>query len=406
MSKDILKLVIVGHVDHGRLLFDTNSLPPDRIKDIKKSSKELGKKTEFAFLMDHFQEEREQGITIDTSQTFFKTLKREYVIIDAPGHVEFVKNMITGASQAEAAILIIDLAEGIKEQTKRHAYLLSFLGLKQIIVVFNKMDLVGYKKDIFDKTKQETENLFNRLGVKGSYFIPISASNGDNIAKKSKNISWYSGPTVLESLDLLKKKVDLKNRFLIMTIQGIHKINKKRILMGKVEKGELISGQEIKILPEGKITKIKSIESLNGKIRKVIAGDSAGITIEDPLVIERGNIICEPSEKLVVTDRFKANIFWMSREAVRKNESIIFRCSTQETIAEIEKIEKKLNSSSFEIIKQDLDNLQELEVGEVIIKTKNPVILKNFSEIEELGRFVLVKGGNICAGGIVTKEKI
>ena len=187
--KENLKFVIVGHVDHGkstligRLLFDTKSLPPDKIEEMQKTSKELGRETEFAYLVDHLREEREQSITIDTTQIFFKTDKREYVIIDAPGHVEFVKNMVTGASQAEAAILIVDTAEGVQEQTRRHAYILSLLGISQIIVALNKIDLVEFSENRFREVKDESEKFLASINLKSDYYIPISALKGDNVVQ-------------------------------------------------------------------------------------------------------------------------------------------------------------------------------------------------------------------------------
>jgi small GTP-binding protein len=197
MEKESLKFVIVGHVDHGkstligRLLFDTNSLQEGKMEEIRRISKDLGKKMEFSFLLDHLREEREQGITIDTAQTFFRTDKKEYTIIDAPGHVEFLRNMITGSSQAEAAILIVDVVEGIMEQTKRHANILSLLGVEKVIVAFNKMDSVSYKKEVFEKIKTELEDFLGKIKIKPEFCIPISAYDGDNVAVKSKNMDWY-----------------------------------------------------------------------------------------------------------------------------------------------------------------------------------------------------------------------
>ncbi|GAI20377.1 unnamed protein product, partial [marine sediment metagenome] len=196
---DVLSFVIVGHVDHGkstligRLLYDTDSLPSDKIEEIKKVSAGQGKRTEFAYLLDHLEEERKQGITIDTTQVFFKTGKRHYVIIDAPGHVEFVKNMITGASQAEAAVLIVDVTEGVKEQTRRHSYMLSLLGLHQAVVVLNKMDLVDFSEERFNTIKKDVQKWLKSINIEPILDIPISAIKGDNIAKKSENMNWYTG---------------------------------------------------------------------------------------------------------------------------------------------------------------------------------------------------------------------
>ena len=407
LKKEHLKFVIVGHVDHGkstligRLFFDTDSLPADRIEEVKKTSKELGREVELAFLMDHFQEEREQGITIDTAQTFFKTDKREYIIIDAPGHVEFVKNMITGASQAEAAILIIDVEEGVREQTKRHAYILSMLGLKQVMVVFNKMDLVGYRVEDFDKVKDEVEKFLASINIQPEHYIPISAMKSDNVAKKSTNMPWYNGPTVLEALDSFKTNPPDENKSLIMPIQDIYKIGDKRIAVGRVETGVIKKGDKIKILPSEQITTVNSIEKYLEDVDKSYAGQNIGLTTTDPVFLERGNVICSPGKEPYLTDTFKADVFWLSKKELLKGEKIILKCATQETICWLEKIEERMNSSSLDIIENDADKLCNLELGTVVIKTKKPVVIKSFNEVQELGRFVFVRDENICAGGII-----
>ena len=219
--KKKLKFVIVGHIDHGkstligRLLYDTNSLPDGAMEEIRKAGEMLGRKVEFAHIMDHLAEEREKGITIDTAQTFFKNNSKEYVIIDAPGHKEFLKNMITGASQAEAAILMLDVNEGIMEQTKRHAYLLNMLGIKQIIVAMNKMDLVDYSQERFDSVKNEFLIFLKSINVNPGYIIPVSAFNGENIARKSANMNFYNGPTILEALDSFEIKQEKSQKELI-----------------------------------------------------------------------------------------------------------------------------------------------------------------------------------------------
>ncbi|MBW8034831.1 MAG: hypothetical protein FVQ79_04045, partial [Planctomycetes bacterium] len=218
---DVLSFVIVGHVDHGkstligRLMYDTGALPPDKFEEIKKASQNQGRRTEFAYLLDHLEEERKQGITIDTTQVFFTTDKRRYVIIDAPGHVEFVKNMITGASQAEAAVLIVDAEEGVKEQTKRHSYMLSMLSLKQVVVVINKMDLVDYSQDRFNEVRSDVENWLASIDIEIDIVIPISAIDGDNITTNSDKMPWYSEFTFLGSLDTLENTLPPENKPLL-----------------------------------------------------------------------------------------------------------------------------------------------------------------------------------------------
>jgi sulfate adenylyltransferase large subunit len=407
---DALSFVIVGHVDHGkstligRLLYDTDSLPPDKIEEVRKASAGRGKETEFAFLLDHLEEEREQGITIDTTQVFFKTPKRRYVIIDAPGHVEFVKNMITGASQAEAAVLIIDVAEGVKEQTKRHSYMLSLLGLQQVVVVLNKMDLVDYSQERFNAVKEDAKNWLGSIGIDPLFCIPISAIKGGNIASKSDTMGWYSGPTFLESLDSLKNAQPPHDKALIFPVQDVYKVDGKRITAGRVEAGVLETQQSIKVLPSGQTTKIKSIEKFPGQVDAAVAGESIGITTDEPLFLNRGDVVCRPDAEPTIADTFNATIFWMSKKEFNRKEKITIRCATQETTAKVERIDKRIDSSTLDILEQDAERLRNLEVGQVTIRTKNPIVIKSFNDVRELGRFVFVEGDNICAGGIISSE--
>ncbi len=405
---DVLNFVIVGHVDHGkstligRLLYDTDSLPADKIEEIKKASDSLGRDTEFAYLLDHLEEERKQGITIDTTQVFFKTDKRRYVIIDAPGHVEFVKNMITGASQAEAAVLIVDVEEGVKEQTRRHSYMLSLLGLHQVIVVLNKMDLVDYSQDRFNSVTKEVADWLASINVTSDVYIPISAIKGENITKKSDKMPWYAGPTFLDSLDTLQNKVAPEDKSLLFPIQDVYKVGDKRINVGRVEAGTITTGANVKILPTGQITKVKSIEKFLEDTQEAVASECIGITTEDSVFLDRGNIICTPGSEPHLTDRVKANIFWMSKRPFTKDQKLTLRCATQETTCKIESIARKIDSSTLELIGEDANDICNLEVAEVTIKTKKPVAIKDFNDVQEMGRFVLVRDEDTCAGGIIT----
>jgi len=413
MNEEHLKFAIVGHVDHGkstligRLFFDTDSLPEGKMEELKKTCDELGKDIEFGFIMDHLQEEREQGVTIDTAQTFFKTNKRHYVIIDAPGHKEFTKNMITGASQAEAALLIVDADEGVQEQTKRHANILSMLNLQQVIVVMNKMDLVDYKEERFNEVKKELIEFLDSINIKPSYIIPISAKEGDNIAKKSENMSWYAGKTVLEALDTFTTKVSAVEKPLRYPVQDVYKFDNKRILAGRVESGVIKKGDKLLFLPSNSESSVKTIEDMHGEQQEAVAGKSTGITIEHPLFVERGEVACDPDkEKPTVTTRFKGKVFWMSKLPFEKAEKITLKIATQEVECLVEKIEKKLDSSTLKVLEEDASGLKEWEVGEMIFKTDGPVVIEGFNETPELGRFVLVKGEDVCAGGIVTHKDL
>lgn len=405
MDKETLKFVMVGHVDHGkstligRLLHDTNSLPEGKMEEIKNLCESLGKDLEFGYVMDHLEEERDQGITIDTAQIFFSTEKRDYVIIDAPGHVEFLKNMISGASRAEAAVLIVDIEEGIKEQTKRHAYILGMLGLSQVIVVINKMDLADYDQDKFNSVKNDLMGILTNLNIKPSYVIPISAKNGDLVVSRTKNMEWYNGRPLLEALSAFKPKESARNKPLRFVVQDVYSLD-KRIIVGRVESGIIRKGERIKVLPSSEETNVKSIEEFLKDTNEAQAGKSTGITTEDKLFIDRGNVIVHDSDLPFVTNEIKASIFWMDRIPFKKGESLRFRCATQEVHCEIEKIERVIDSSTLELISEEASMIKNREVARVVIKTNKPVVVENFNTMQELGRFVLARE-DTCAGGII-----
>jgi sulfate adenylyltransferase large subunit len=406
MKEENLKLVIVGHVDHGkstligRLLFDTDSLPEGKIDEIKAICESLGKELEFGYVMDNLEEERDQGITIDTAQIFFRTPKREYTIIDAPGHVEFVKNMITGASQAEAAILIVDADEGVQEQTRRHAYILNMLGLEQIIVVMNKMDLVAYSKERFDTVVSDLKKVLDNLNITPHHIIPISAAKGDSVAKHGDNMGWYDGSTLLQALDDFRTAEADYSKPLRFSVQDVYKYD-KRIIAGRVESGVLKKSEKVVVLPSGEETEVSSIEEyLKEDVLEAVAGKSTGLVTQDKLFIDRGDVISDTFDKPTVTNHFKAHIFWMDKEPITEGERIILKCATQEAICSVEFL-RILNSSTLELV-TDRKELRNREVADVMVKTEKPIVVENFNSVPELGRFVLERM-NTCAGGIITK---
>lgn len=407
-DRGFLKFVIVGHIDHGkstligRLLVDTDSIPYDKIKEIEESrEKRMDGEIEFAFLVDHFREERERKITIDTVHTFFETPKRGYVIIDAPGHVEYVKNMIGGASQAEMALLIVDVTEGVCEQTKRHANLLSMLGIAQVIVAINKMDIVYYKEEKFKRVSNEVRGFFTQIGMNADYYIPISALKGDNVATRSRKMDWYDGPNILQSLDSTEIGSTAEDKSLLFPIQDVYEIDGNRIAVGRVEAGRVEAGMEVKILPEGRKSSIKRIEKFQEDRERVVAGESIGVIIEDPNFIQRGSVMCVEGKEPIVTNRIKANLIWLSKQGFIIDESIRMRLSTQEVNANITCIKKRIDSSSLEVIEEDATRIGNLEIGEVEIRTEEPIVVTKFNDIQELGRFVLVRGNDVVAGGII-----
>ena len=407
-KRESMKIVIVGHVDHGkstligRLLYDTGSLPPDRMEVIRKTCEEMGRPMEFAFVMDHLREERERGITIDTAQTFFRTPTRDYVIIDAPGHKEFMKNMITGASQAETSILVLDAQEGVMEQTKRHAYILGMLNLKKNILVLNKMDLVGYSEERFNEVKGEIIAFLKRLDIYPSFIVPVCGTIGDNFAKKSGKMPWYDGPTVFGALDALEKDRDISEKPLRMPVQDVYDLEGRKIIVGRVEAGTLKDGQEVVLLPEGKRVTVERFVEFGREKHSAEAGESIGLLLSGDGAARRGEMISSVDDRPRTGRRIHANLFWMCPRPFDIKEKLTFRINTQEAQCVVREITRRIDSSSLEVIEEDAKLLKVNEVGDIVIETERPVAFELFSFIPELGRFVMEHENDIVAGGIVT----
>src|SRR5512134_3021529 len=310
-----LKIVIVGHVDHGkstlvgRLFHDTGTLPEGKVEAVQAMCEKRGMPFEWAFLLDALQAERDQGITIDISQIFFRTAIRSYVLIDAPGHREFVKNMITGAAQAEAAVLVIDAREGMQEQTRRHAYLLHLLGIHQIVVAINKMDMVEYSEPRFQQLVTDVRDYFADLGLdlRHTMMIPLVARDGDNIVAASTRMRWYEGPTLAEALDQLQPPVTSQDLALRFPVQDVYKFDDRRIIAGRIESGYLRKGDTLLFSPSNKQARIASIEEWNARqpVMAVRAGESIGVTLDEPIFVERGEIASLESRPPMLTNVFR-----------------------------------------------------------------------------------------------------
>ena len=405
-GEQALPIIIVGHVDHGkstligRLLYDTGCLPPDRFSEIQSSSETLGRNLEFAFVMDCFEEERSRGITIDTTQTFFKTPKRRYVIIDAPGHKEFLKNMITGSSQAEAALLIIDAFEGIQDQTRRHAYILGMLGFKQVCVLLNKIDLVHYSRDKFFELKDQAVDFLVQLNIDPTFVLPISAIHGDNVARPSEKLSWFDGPTVLQALDTFEE-LKVEEKPLRLPIQDIYRMDGRKILVGRVEAGRIRKGESVYLLPEKKKVEVKTIEKfLEHHVIMANFEESIGVCLKGRHRVKRGQILTADLSS-TISDKIKANVFWMDSRGYRAGESLLFRCVTQEVPCRIEQIYKKFDPASMEFTEENASSIKGAEVADILIHLDEKVVVDPFNEIPEMGRFVLEKEGRPSAGGII-----
>jgi bifunctional enzyme CysN/CysC len=407
-NAESLKVVFVGHVDHGkstligRILHDTESLPEGKIDQIKQACAAEGMEFEFAFVLDALLEEQEQNVTIDTTQIPFRTSRRRYAIIDAPGHKEFLKNMITGASNADAAVLVIAASEGVREQSRRHAYLLTLLGIKQVIVVVNKMDLVDFSEQRFQEIKTEYQKFLVDLDLTARCFVPASAKSGENVAHKSEALRWYHGPTVLEALDATEPTaslVDLPFRF---CVQDVYRFDERRIIAGRIETGTLRAGDELIFSPANKSSKVQTIERWNTEKNGVaIAGDSIGITLTEQIFVERGYVASHQTETPIETNRFRADLFWIAREPLRVGAPYTVRLATQDVKCQVVSIEQVMDSSTLEIKIDKYEQLDRNEVGRLTIQTRAPLVLDNHDRIANLGRFALVDDGEIRGGGTI-----
>jgi bifunctional enzyme CysN/CysC len=402
-----VRIVIVGHVDHGkstlvgRLLHETGSLPEGKLEMLKAVSSRRGMSFEWSFLLDALQTERDQGITIDTTQIRFRTRSRDVVLIDAPGHAEFLRNMITGASQADGAVLIIDALEGVRDQTRRHGYLLHLLGIRQVAVVVNKMDRVDFSAERFEEISAEITAHLTGLGVTPSAVIPISARDGDGVAAHTPNIAWYKGPTVVEALDALEPARALEALPLRLPVQAIYKFDDRRIVAGRIESGSLIAGDEIVIMPAGKIAKIRSVENwpLTPVEGRQTAGRSVGITLDRELFIERGDIIAHAGTSPRDTRRIRARIFWLHDKPLAKGDSILVRLGTRETRANVVAIEKAIDPGALS--NEENKSIARNHVGEIDISLAQPIAADPHSDNPRTGRLVIEVNGRIAGGGLV-----
>ena len=403
-----LKIVFVGHVDHGkstligRILHDTGSLPEGKIASIQAACAAEAMDFEYAFLLDALLEEQAQNITIDTTQIPFRTARRSYVIIDAPGHKEFLKNMVSGAASADAAILVVAANEGVREQSRRHAYLLSLLGIRQIVVVVNKMDLAAYSEPVFREIEREYSAFLGGLGLKPQWFIPASGHTGENVARRTHAVPWFAGPTLLDALDGFEAVTAPLGQPLRFVVQDVYRFDERRIIAGRVESGALRVGDQLVFSPASKSTTVATIEGWSTPPREdAIAGDSIGITLSEQIFIERGYVASHGDERPIEANRFRADIFWLGEAPLRMNAPYMVRLATQETKCEVVAIEQVMDSSTLAVEPGGSESVGRNQVARVTLQSRGPLVLDNHERVPALGRFVVVDDGKIGGGGII-----
>ena len=407
-----LNVVIVGHVDHGkstligRLLHDTDSLPEGKYEELQEICKRRGTDAlEWSFVLDAFQAERDQAVTIDTTQIWFSTEQREYVIIDAPGHREFLKNMISGAAAADAAILVVDATEGVREQTKRHAYLLSLLGLSQIAVVINKMDMVDHSSETFAEISKEVEAYLKSIGLTPSFILPISARNGDMIAGRGKDMDWYKGKTLAGVLDAFDYEMPPLSRPLRFPVQDVYRFGEERILVGRVETGIVRTGDTMLFSPTNEEATITAIKVWPDEAEKVEAhaGEVIGITLDQPIFVERGHVGSHTQNPPMLSNVFQANLFWLTNEPMKVGHSYKARFGTLEAPVTIQSIDCVIDT---EDLAQDdkAGQVAKNAVAEVTLRTRDLLPIDPYSDNQRLGRMVIYDGYDVVGGGTISME--
>lgn len=404
-ARPSMNVVLVGHVDHGkstlvgRLFHDTDSIPAARREAIARVCEEAGKPFELAFLLDALEEERDQGITIDTTQARFHTEARDYVLIDAPGHKEFLKNMISGAAAADAAVLLIDAAEGVQEQSRRHGYLLHLLGIRQVLVAINKMDLVGYARDAFARVRAEYLTFLEQLGVTPRAVVPISAREGDNVTSRGERMPWYDGPTVLEALDGFAARPPRWRQPLRLVVQDVYKFDHRRIIAGRVESGQLAEGDTILFSPSGQQARVKSIERWQShRDGPAEAGESVGITLSEPLFVERGEVVSHMENTPIVGPQIHARLFWLGDRHLWPGRPYVLKLATQEVPCHVSGIGSVVDTAS--LVARAQREVARNEVATVTLLLKHPIAWDPFERVIETGRFVLVDQTDVSGGGI------
>lgn len=412
IKRQKMNIVIAGHVDHGkstiigRLLADTHSLPDGKLEGIREMCERNSKPFEYAFLLDALKDEQSQGITIDVARVFFKTKKRDYIIIDAPGHIEFLKNMVTGASRAEAALLVIDAAEGVQENSRRHGYMFAMLGIKQVAIIVNKMDLVDYDQKTYDDIVEEYSKFLVDIDMKPECFVPVSGMEGDNIASLSERMKWYKGYTVLDVLDNFRKEEESLDKAFRMPVQDVYKFTKygdsRRIVAGTIDSGVLSVGDKVIFYPSGKSSRVKEFPAFNADIsNKMSAGAAIGFTLDQQIYITRGELATKEGDlRPEVTSRFRVSLFWLGKKIMTKDKEYLLKVGTAKVPVRIEEIVRVIDASNL-TSSDTKTQIDRHDVAECIFRTSKAVAFDTAENISQTSRFVVIDDYEICGGGII-----
>jgi bifunctional enzyme CysN/CysC len=406
----LLKVAVVGHVDHGkstlvgRLLNDTDSLPAGKVDSVAAMCKRRGMPFEWAFVTDALRAERDQGITIDASHIRFSDATRDYVLIDAPGHREFLKNMISGAAGCDAALVVIDADEGVREQSRRHGYLLHLLGVRQIAVAVTKMDMVDFDAERFARIEGDFRRLLEELGIDLAAIVPVSGRDGDNIATRSQRTPWYRGQTVLGALAGFKPQPQPVDLPLRIPVQDVYKFDTRRIIAGRVESGRLSVGDEIVFSPSNHSVRVRSLEGWNTEtpIPYAEAGEPVGITLDEQIFVERGEMISHVRNAPMETNVLRARLFWLGEQPLLVGSSYKLKIGTAEARVRVEAIERVVDTSVLQAA--NANAVPRDAVADVILRSQSMLALDPADRNPRTGRFVLADGFDIVGGGLIDME--
>jgi bifunctional enzyme CysN/CysC len=410
-NNEQMNIVFVGHVDHGkstvvgRLLAETGSLPDGKLDQIKARCERESQPFEYAYLIDALKEEQAQSITIDAARVFFHSENRHYIIIDAPGHIEFIKNMVTGASRAEAAVLVIDAKEGVQENSRRHGYLLWMLGIRQIVVLINKMDLVDYDEAVFNKVVAEYQQFLDELGVKPLFYIPVSGIQGANIAAHNEKTAWYQAETLLDALDTFQKASPPVDQPFRMPVQDIYKFTQygdsRRIVAGSVSSGKLAVGDRVIFYPSGKVSTINAFEAFAAEQPGEVANGSAtGFTLTKQIYIQRGEIASKVDEAPpYVSKRLRVSLVWLGEKPMIPQKQYHLKLGTAKVRCTIEHIDKIIDASDYSTTEKD--RIEHHDVAQCVLLLHSPIACDLSESLADTSRFVIVDDYEIRGGGIV-----
>lgn len=400
-NNQLLRFTTAGSVDDGkstligRLLYDSKSIFEDQIASVEKTSKRKGMESvDLALFTDGLRDEREQGITIDVAYRYFTTPKRKFIIADTPGHVQYTRNMVTGASTANVAIVLIDARKGVIEQTKRHSYIASLLQISHIIVCVNKMDLVEYKEEVFNDIVNQYEEMSAKMMIKDVRYIPISALNGDNVVNRSENMTWYQNAPLLHTLETIHITSDnnmVDARFPIQTVirPQDEEHHDYRGYAGSVAGGIFRVGDEVRLLPSGFHSHIKSINRYTEEVQEAFEGMSVAITLEDDIDLSRGDMIVKPNNLPVKDQRLSAMICWFNEQSARPRAKYVLKHTSNEPMAMINEIEYKVDVNTLKRITDDKE-IKMNDICKVKIRTTGPIMMDDYSRNRKTGSFILI----------------